>query len=70
MSDLKTMDAQIDALVGKMRTASENEMADLERRVGEIQDERCRAMGFSEAEIAEINAKAQKIASSHISLWR
>lgn len=61
MTELKALDAQIDALIEKMRTASENEMADLERRVSEIQDERCRVMGFSEAEIAEINAQRRPV---------
>jgi hypothetical protein len=58
-SKLEALNAQAAELLEKMQTASKDEKEGLMRCISEIQDERCRVMGLSEAEIVEINAEAK-----------
>ncbi len=59
ISKLEALNAQTAELLEKWQTASEGEKEGLEHRISEIQDEKSRVMGLSEAEIAEINAEAK-----------
>jgi hypothetical protein len=59
ISKLETLNANLNELLKEWQAAPEGEREGLQQRMSEIQDERARLTGLSEAEIAEINAETE-----------
>jgi hypothetical protein len=59
LSKLKALDTEGQKLLDEWEVAPEGEKEALERRIGEIGNERMRVMGLSEADIAAVNAQVE-----------